>query len=345
MVTIREVANLAGVSSTTVSHVVNKSRFVSEEVRLRVLAAMKELGYRPNALAQSLRSGYTHTIALLLPDSANPFFAELGRAIEKEAFKVGYNIILCNTEADFEKEDIYIDVLMKKQVDGVVFCSVGSRTDSFRELSSLKLPVVVLDRELSEINMDTVVCDNRQGGYLATRHLLELGHRRIGCISGPSQITPSAERVTGYKAALEEVGVPFDEGLVIRGDFHPETGLLATRTLLKLAKAPTAVFSCNDMMALGILRAAAELGASVPGDISVVGYDDIELASYSIPSLSTICQPKEEISGTVVRLLLERIANKELGARRIVLPVSIIVRQSTAAIGSEPSLHHRRMGP
>jgi LacI family transcriptional regulator len=332
MATIREVANLAGVSSTTVSHVVNKSRFVSEKVRLRVLAAMEELEYRPNALAQSLRSGYTHTIALLLPDSANPFFAELGRAIEMEAFKAGYNVILCNTEADFKKENIYIDVLTKKKVDGIVFCSVGNRLDSFRELSSLKLPVVVLDREASEINMDTVVCDNRQGGYLATRHLLELGHRRIGCIAGPSQITPSAERVTGYKAALVEAGVSFDEDLVIRGDFHPETGLLATRALLKLTKAPTAIFSCNDMMAIGILRAAAELGASVPGDLSVVGFDDIELASYAIPSLSTVCQPKEEISSTVVKLLLERIADKELGARRIVLPVSIIVRKSTTGI-------------
>lgn len=332
MATIREVANLAGVSSTTVSHVVNKSRFVSEKVRLRVLAAMEELEYRPNALAQSLRSGHTHTIALLLPDSANPFFAELGRAIEREAFRAGYNVILCNTEADFEKENIYIEVLMKKKVDGVVFCSVGSRKDSFRELSSSKLPVVVLDREVSETNMDTVVCDNRQGGYLATRHLLELGHRRIGCIAGPSQITPSAERVTGYRAALVEAGVSFDEGLVIRGDFHPETGLLATRTLLKLTKAPTAIFSCNDMMALGVLRAAAEFGASVPGDLSIVGFDDIELASYSIPSLSTICQPKAEISSTVVKLLLERIADKKLGARRIVLPVSIIVRKSTTGI-------------
>jgi LacI family transcriptional regulator len=336
MATIRDVANLAGVSSTTVSHVVNKTRFVSEDVRLRVLAAMEELEYRPNALAQSLRSGYTHTIALLLPDSANPFFAELGRAIEMEAFKAGYNLILCNTEADFEKEDVYIDVLMKKQVDGVVFCSVGSRADSFHTLSNSKLPVVVLDRELPGIEMDTVVCDNRQGGYLATRHLLELGHRRIGCIAGPSQVTPSAQRVTGYRAALEEAGVLFDEGLVIRGDFHPEMGLLATRRLLKLKKAPTAIFSCNDMMALGILRAAAEFGASVPGDLSVVGFDDIELASYAIPSLSTICQPKVEMSSTVVKLLLERIANMKLTARRIVLPVSIIVRQSTTGIRVRP---------
>ncbi|MDQ2690439.1 MAG: LacI family transcriptional regulator, partial [Chloroflexota bacterium] len=186
MATIREVAESAGVSYATVSHVINNTRVVSQETRERVLAAMSALDYRPNALARSLRQGKTNTLGLVLPDSANPFFAEISRSIEDEAFKKGYSVFLCNTELDTQRELFYVDVLSKKQVDGIIFVAAGDQADSLDYLVQRNLPVVMIDRDVPNVEVDAVLTDHRLGGYLATRHLLELGHTRIACIAGPS---------------------------------------------------------------------------------------------------------------------------------------------------------------
>ncbi len=326
MPTIREVAALAGVSPTTVSHVVNNTRFVSAEVRQRVLSAMDELGYRPNALARSLRRGETQTLGLILPDSANPFFAEIGRSIEDAAFELGYNVILCNTEGDLHKENLYVDVLMKKQVDGVIFVVAGDRSDSLVSMIKHGVSVVVVDRDVAGVSLDTVMTDNYQGGYLATQHLLSLGHTCIGCISGPSHLTPSAQRVTGYRQALLDAGLTVAESLILRGDFRPESGRSAAKVLLNHTPRPTAIFACNDMMAIGVLRAARELSLNVPNDVAVVGYDDIELASYTAPPLTTIRQPKAEIGRAAVQLLLERLNQRELAPRRELYPATLVIR-------------------
>jgi LacI family transcriptional regulator len=329
MPTIREVAEKAGVSFTTVSHVINKTRFVSEETRERVLAAMNELNYRPNALAQSLRSGKTNTIGLILPDSANPFFAEVGRCIEAEAFRMGYSVILCNTEGDSQKEQFYVDVLSKKQVDGVIFVSTGDGEDSLDFLIGQAMPLVVVDRDFPNKDVDAVLTDNRAGGYLATRHLIEMGHKRIAYIRGPFKLTPSAERVTGYQQALQEAGISIIPDLILHGDSHSESGRIATRILLERPEPPSAIFVWNDMMAVGALRAAADAGCKVPEDVAVVGYDDIDLASYTNPPLTSIAQPKAEIGLRAVRLLTERMADYSLPTRREVLPVKLIIRQSS----------------
>ncbi|HJW84616.1 MAG TPA: LacI family DNA-binding transcriptional regulator [Anaerolineae bacterium] len=328
MSNILEVAEKAGVSPTTVSHVINNTRFVSEATRARVLAAMDELGYRPNALARSLRRGQTHTLGLILPDSANPFFAEVGRMIEDTAFERGYSVVLCNTEGDFNKEHLYIDVLGKKQVDGLIFVASGEQTDSLRALLRRKLPVVIVDRDVPGNEVDAVLTDNRQGGHLATRHLISLGHRRIGCIAGPSHLTPSEQRVIGYRSALEEAGIAIDDSLIMRGDFHPESGRVATRDFLRRPDPPTAVFACNDLMALGALRAAAEANRRVPADLAVVGFDDIELASYTIPPLTTIAQPKADMGRLAVHILIERMGDKARAPRRELLPTRLVVRGS-----------------
>ncbi len=333
MPTMRQVAERAEVSPSTVSHVINKTRFVSEETRLRVLEAMRELGYRPNILARSLRRGETHTIGLILPDSANPFFAEIGRKIEEAAFQENYSVILCNTEGDFEKEHWYVDVLGKKQVDGIIFVGTGDQNDSLRTLFDQEIPVVLVDRDLPNIEVDAVLTDNLQGGQLATSHLLELGHWRIGCVTGPSHLTPSAQRVTGYRYALEAAGLPVDDSLIMRGDFHPKSGYSAALSLLQRADPPTALFVCNDMMAIGVLSATAEVGFKVPADLAVVGFDDIELASFTIPPLTTIAQPKSEIGQRSVRLLIERIADKTRPVRRELLPTSLIRRRSSGDSG------------
>jgi LacI family transcriptional regulator len=329
MTTIREVAQRAGVSYATVSHVINKTRFVSDETRTRVLSAMSELNYRPNALARSLRIGETHTIGLILPDSANPFFAEIARSIEDMAFKLGYSVILCNTERDTQREQLYVDVLSKRQVDGIIFVATGDQVDSLNSLIEQDMPVVLIDRDLPNIEIDAVLTDNQRGGYLATRHLIARNHRRIACVAGPSHITPSAERVTGYAQALAEASIPYDETLVQDGDYHPASGQQVTAQLLSLASPPTAIFALNDLMAMGALRAAAEAGLRVPEDLAVIGYDDIEFASFTNPPLSTIAQPKEEVGSKATEILVNRISEKNGFHRRLVLEPTLIVRGST----------------
>ena len=329
MATIREVAESAGVSYATVSHVINNTRLVSPETRQRVLAAMDALNYRPNALARSLRQGKTNTIGLVLPDSANPFFAEISRSIEDEAFKKGYSVFLCNTELDTQRELFYVDVLSKKQVDGIIFVAAGDQPDSLDFLLRRRMPVVMIDRELPQVEADAVLTDNKLGGFLATRHLLELGHKHIACIAGPSSITPSAERIIGYRRALEESGLSYDESLILRGDYHARSGMEITHSILKMNPWPTAIFALNDLMALGALRAAAEAGYSVPRDLAVVGYDDLELSQFTNPPLTTVAQPKKEIGAQAINLLVDRMSQKTRPPSRLVIPPELIVRRST----------------
>jgi LacI family transcriptional regulator len=293
---------------------------------------MAELNYRPNALARSLRQGKTNTIGLVLPDSANPFFAEISRSIEDEAFKLGYSVFLCNTELDTQRELFYVDVLSKKQVDGIIFVAAGDRTDSLDFLLRRNMPVVMIDRDMPNVEVDAVLTDNQLGGFLATRHLIELGHTRIACITGPSSITPSAERLIGYRRALEGAGLSYDEDLVICGDYHSQSGMDITHSILKMVPRPTAIFALNDLMALGALRAAAEAGYSVPADLAVVGYDDLELAHFTNPPLTTIAQPKKEVGARAVNLLVDRMSQKNRPPIRLLLAPELIVRRSTQQV-------------
>jgi LacI family transcriptional regulator len=327
---MRDVAERAGVSVTTVSHVINETRPVSDELRQRVLAAIDELGYQPNVLARSLRRGETHTIGMIVPDSANPFFAELARGIEDTSFAHGYNLILCNSDGDLDKELIYADVLTEKQVDGILFVAAGVSTDHIRALQERRIPVVIVDREIPDVSVDQVLTNNARGGWLATRHLLELGHRCIGCITGPSDVTPSAERVTGYRQALSEGGIPVDEVLIVKGDFQYESGYRAARQILARDDPPTAIFTCNDLMAVGAISAAVEMGRQVPVNLSVVGFDDVRLASFANPPLTTIVQPKYEMGVLATTMLLERMRNHDIPPRRRLLDTSLLIRQSTA---------------
>ncbi|HET9553497.1 MAG TPA: LacI family DNA-binding transcriptional regulator [Anaeromyxobacteraceae bacterium] len=329
MATIVDVARRAGVSPSTVSHVLNRTRFVSADARRRVEEAVEALGYRPNALARSLRSGRSHTIGLVLPDSGNPFFAELAREIQLAAYDAGYSVVLCNTENDVEKERGSVALLMRTQVDGIVLVAVDERGDALRSLARQALPVVVMDRERPDLALDTVLTDHRQGGLDATRHLLALGHRRVACVAGPAGLSPSALRLGGYRQALEEAGLPYDAALVRHGDFHPASGHAAARALLALADPPTALFACNDLMAFGVLRAAAELDRPVPEALAVVGYDDVELAAFAVPPLTTVAQPRAEMGRAAVRLIASRVADPRLPRQQALLPVSLVVRRSS----------------
>ena len=331
MVTIRDVAARAGVSSTTVSHVINKTRPVSDILRTRVEAAMAELGFQPNALARSLRRKRTHTLGMIVPDSANPFFAEVGRGIEDTSFASGYSIILCNSDGDRNRELLYLDLLVQKQVDGVLLVPTGNHAELAAHLRTRNIPVVVIDRDVSDAPIDRAYIDNVAGGCVATRHLLDLGHRRIGYIGGPPHLSPVPGRGAGYLRALEEAGIPIDDRLIVAGSFQDVGGYEGTQSLLALPDRPTAIFAGNDLMAIGALAAARDANIAVPAELSIVGFDDIHLAGYINPPLTTIAQPKYELGVIAAELLLARLSDPDLPPQRRLLQAHLVVRHSTAA--------------
>lgn len=329
--TMREVAEHAGVSVTTISHIINDTRPVSDELRQRVLAAMQELGYQPNRLARSLRRGETHTIGMIIPDSVNPFFAEVARGIEDKGFEEQYSVIICNSDGDLKKELLYTNLLTEKQVDGIIFVAAGVSTEHITVLRERKIPVVVVDRQIPGVSVDSVLTDNTLGGWQATHHLIQLGHKRIGCIRGPSALTPSADRLVGYRKALEEEGYDFDEALIVKGDFQYQSGHQMARRLLELKDTPTAIFACNDLMAMGAICAATEMDLRIPEDLSVVGFDDVSLASFTNPTLTTIAQPKYEMGVMAVEMLIKRIRAIDMPIQEVILDTKLVLRKSTAA--------------
>ncbi|GIV83099.1 MAG: LacI family transcriptional regulator [Candidatus Roseilinea sp.] len=332
MVTIKDVADLAKVSVTTVSHVINRTRYVDPITRQRVTEAITELGYRPNTLARSLRRGETRTIGLIVPDNSNPYFAELARAVEDAGFDRGYSVILCNSDMSEAKETAYIEALLSKRVDGIILISAANRREKFSSIARSGIPVVTVARELSDLPIDQVVTDNEQGGYLVGRYLIELGHRQIGCIAGPREETPSADRIVGLRRALQEAGIPLPSELVIRGDFTYESGRQVMAELLQRCPDLSAVFATNDRMAIGAMNHLWRVGKRVPGDISIVGFDDIPIAAMTCPPLTTIAPPKADFARVSVSLLIERINAGRTEPLRVVLPTRLVIRESCRAI-------------
>lgn len=332
MATMKDVAERSGVSVTTVSHVVNGTRYVSEEVRLRVERVMEEIGYRPNVLARGLRRGEATLLGLVVPDATNPYFAEIARAVADACSERGYAVIVCNSDGRRDREKEAVEVLAANRVGGIFLVNVGVTERDAALFEGLDIPMVMLDREIPGIAVDSIQIDNAHGGRQATEHLLALGHRRIACIAGPSQVSPSADRVTGYRQALEASGVAFDPGLVERGDFTPSSGYDCARSLMARKKRPTAIFACNDLMAFGAITALAESGLSVPGDVSVVGFDDIALAAYFNPPLTTVAQPRLEMGRAAARILLERMRDGTLPRRRpVLMNTTLVVRHSSGS--------------
>lgn len=329
MATIYDVARAAGVSISTVSHVLNGTRYVSEETRSRVLKAIAQLNYRPSSLARAMVRQETDTIALIVPDNVNPFFAELARGIEDYGFAAGYNVILCNSDRSTSKELAYLDMLISKRVDGVIYMTADMQAERLQPLLDHKVPVVTFDRDYPGI--DAILLDNFQGGYVATRHLCELGHQRIACISGPDAGTRSGDRVRGYQQALAEAGIPYDPALVIAGDWTFESGRAAARCLCELAQPPTAIFASNDIMAIGAISYLQAQGRAVPAQVSVVGFDDITLSAFYTPPLTTVATPIIEVGQRLCQMLLDRI-NGQLPAeaQRFTVRGELRIRGSTA---------------
>lgn len=330
MASIKDVARHANVSISTVSHVVNRTRFVSDKARQDVEAAIRALGYVPSAVARSLKSNTTRTLGMLIPNCSNPYFAEIVRSVEDHCFASGYTLILCNTDDEPLRQGVYLKVLAEKRVDGLIIISTGEDSDLQDLLQGLTTPTVLLDREVTHVHCDLVETANVQGGQMATEHLVALGHQRIACIGGPAELSPSAQRIQGWRNALAAAALEAKD-LLWHSDFSSQGGFNAMQEILQSGHQPSAVFVCNDLMGIGALSAAHEAGLRIPQDLSVIGFDDIELARFTSPPLTTIVQPKQRIGRLAVDMLLERIQGGRLDTKQVLLQPELIVRASTAS--------------
>ncbi|MGW2620319.1 LacI family DNA-binding transcriptional regulator [Streptomyces sp. NPDC001500] len=329
MVTRRDVARLAGTSEALVSYVLNDGpRRVAPHTRERILAAIEQLGYRPNAVARSLKTSRTMTFGLVVPDNSNPFFAELARVIEDVGFASGYTMLLGNAMGDDAREATYIRTLLDRQVDGLIVVPAHGPHSWVTELSDQAVPRLVLDRELDLPGATHVLTDNEDGGYQATTHLLGHGRERIGCIAGLEGIHPTVDRVAGWRRALTDAGRDPAASPVTHVPFGRADGYRAGRRMLADARRPDALFVASDEQAIGVLRAAAELGLRVPDDVAVCAFDGIDGSEYTVPALTTMRQPFDDLGRSAVEWLLAKIAEPTLPVRRIVHPTTLVARGS-----------------
>lgn len=327
-ITMTDVAREAGVSLMTVSRVVNQRTDVSSSTREKVLDVIERLGYRPSSIARGLVTKHTSTLGIIVPDIANPFFAALVRGAEHQAYAEGYNVFLCNTDEDPKREVQVLTSLEEKRVDGVLL--VSSRlTDTDLRAAIDRFPTAVLiSRRVPGAPAGTVLIDDELGGFLAAQHLLGSGHRAIGLITGP-QISFSAQnRMTGYSKALADAGFSFLPEWVQRCAPTVEQGYEKAQALLAATPELTALICHNDLVAVGALHACAKAGKSVPDDVAVVGYDDIPLASFVRPALTTLHVPIEELGIQAMQLLLDQIYDRENADREIILAPRLVIRES-----------------
>lgn len=330
MATMKDVAERAGVSASTVSHVINGTRRVSDGARKGVLSAIEELGYRPNLVAKGLKTRRTYTVGLLISDIQNPFFTSVVRGVEDVALSRGYHLFLCNTDEDPAREDEYITELASKRVDGLIVASSAPRHNHASRLREENAPFVFMDREVEGVDADAIRVDNRMGMRLIAEHLLGLGHERIAMISGPLDRASGHERYRGLKDALADMGSELDGALVRFGDFRTSSGREGATDLLTISPPPTALVTANNQMTLGALLSIREMELRIPEDISVVGFDDAEWAPLVSPPLTALAQPTYELGVRAMMLLLERIEDPDRDMERLLLKPELIVRGSTA---------------
>lgn len=330
MATILDVARKAGVSAITVSRVINNSGYVSEKTRAQVEAAIAELKYVPNRLAQSLRQKQTDTLALLVSDITNPFWTTVARGVEDVASEEGLNVILCNTDESETKQDNYLNLVLQKQVDGVVLVPVNDRCEVVQWIQEQDVPVVVVDRRVTPTCADLVRCDSEGGAYQLVRHLLDLGHRQIAMLNGPDNVSTAIDRAAGYRKALIEANLAFDPRLITYGEFTVQSGYERAEQVLNSTPRSTALFAANNFIAIGALRALHHAKLRVPEDIAVVGFDDLPSEIVVEPMLTVSSQPAYEMGRRATQLLLDRIAKKLPEEwQDIILPTELIIRHST----------------
>jgi len=331
-VTIYDVAQKAEVSIATVSKVINETGRISDKTRKKVLKVMEDLKYQPSMVASALSGKSTYTIGLTLPDLANPYFAEMARAIEDRGRQHGFNVFICSTDNSAGKEEEYFQLFMKKRVDGIIMVSRVKHDAILKKILNIKLPLVMVAREVTTMPVTSVMVDDFLGGYLAGSHLAKLGHRQVYVLAENLQDMGSRERIRGCREALLEHGIEQEEHMFIEGGYTLDSGREAMKSLLQRQFNLSAVFACNDILAISAIQAAREVGKSVPGELSVVGFDNTIIATIVDPPLTTIAQPIQEIGERSVDLLIEQIQTKENLRQRVILMPDLVVRGSTAPV-------------
>jgi len=347
-VRIKDVAKQAGVSTATVSHVINETRFVSEETRQKVLEAIDALNYQPSAIARGLATNATQTIGLIVSDITNPFFTAVARGVEDEINRHGYHTIFCNTDEDPAREDEYLRLLSARQIDGLIIAPTGIRSERLIRMAEADVPIVLLDRGTPDLEAPLVGVDNEGGAYQATQYLIELGHHRIAIMMGMETISTLRTRLDGYKRALQEAEIPLDEDLIIHADprfyhrrpYSPEaplslptnnqmtpTAYHALQELLDLSEHPTAIFVTNNQMTVGALYALRERKLRCPEDISLVSFDDHDWAPLFSPPLTVVRQPTYQLGQMAAKILMRLINRQEIDLPSP-LPTQLVVRES-----------------
>jgi LacI family transcriptional regulator len=329
MPTIREVAKRAGVSPATVSRVINRSGPVSERTRERVEAVIRKLGYVPNRLATSLRSSKTQLIAVILSDWTNSFWVEVVRGIQGVAWEHGFHMILSDPEENAGKERGLLTSMLERQVDGLLIRPVGSRGQPVELIQNQGVPVVVLDYHMPDVPVDIVRGDSEGGAYQLAKLLLNLGHRRIALLAGPSHLSSIAMRISGYRRALADAGLEPGSALIVEDASSFEGGYRCARRALAQSPRPTALFATNNRVSFAALRAVRDVGLRVPQDISIAGFDELPAEAAEHPFLTVVEQAPYEIGSQAAKLLLTRIAgNGPQGFQEIVLPTRVVFRES-----------------
>lgn len=326
--TIFDIAREAGVSYSTVSRTLNGYEFVKASTRERVLRAAEKLGYVPNQQARSLAGGRSNLIGILVPTLGNSYVTEIIHGIDEALAESDYNLILYTTRRHQGKESTYVSSIINGAADGLLLVVPLISTSYLDVLRQQEFPFVLIDQIDRAQQSPVVKSDNRQGAYKATEYLINMGHERIGFITGLAGLHSAVERFEGYKAALRDYGISLREEYIVGGDFRMRVGYMAAQKLLALAEPPTAIFSANDLSALGAMEAVRDQGLHIPGDISVVGFDDIPPASTAYPKLTTVQQPLNDMGHVAVKMLLERLENPLLEPRDVVLRTQLVIRDS-----------------
>lgn len=334
--TIRDVAKAAKLSTTSVSRYLNGDIVLPRTSATRIKRAVRELNYQPNRLARNLSLGQSKMVGLIIPDISNPFFATVACAVEEVAFEAGYGVLLCNTQNDRNRELSYLQLLSGRQLDGIIFLTSHAEDPELAEILHQNRNVVLIDEDVTGVSAPRIFSENRTGGYLATRHLLDYGHRRIAFIGGPKNLLSTQERFTGFKKALEEGSLKPISRLIRFGPYTSEFGRQATLAFLSSGRRPTAIFASSDYVALGVLNAAHKMGLRIPESLSLIGFDDMPLAELLQPPLTTIRQSARELGARGTRVLLNVIAGQRIEAMETRLPVSLIQRGSVQQLHEKP---------
>ncbi len=338
MATIHDVAKLAGVAPITVSRVINNSGYASPQTRHRVEAAILELGYLPNIIARSLRSKRTNTLALVITDITNPFFTAIARGVEDTASDAGFTVIYCNTDESVDEEAKYLQLLMQKQVDGILLVPARSSSRSIELINEQGTPVVIVDRRIPTLDADVVRSDSVDGAYKLIRLLIDQGHRRIAVLSGPQGVSTAEDRVIGYRKAMAEAGIA-DDRWVFYGAYNHASGYEMAKQALTQMPRPTAFFAANNFIANGALNALREAGLKVPEDISLVSFDDLPPSWLVEPFLTVAAQSPYEMGCKATQLLLDRIRGEAPEEyQEILLPIELVVRRSSRSIKGQDNV-------